>query len=376
MVRSDGGIVSAMPDAPQHISVLAHTVNGLRTGIASGEWTELMPPERALCEQLGISRSTLRRAMLKIAEEGLIDEGRSGTRRRILAKPKLGATANTRSKSVILLTRKPLPEISSVNLRLIAQLQSQLTNHGCIFRVVRIPDKVLANPEVHMKEWLGTVRGDVWILHQMPGEVQRWFNKHQQVSCILGSPAPEVDLASVEVDSLSAMTHAVATARRLRHRHIALARPSSPLVGEDQLEDRLRELSGVDVQTTVLTCPMDAGMMAVEFERLIARGRGGSQATVIICSIPEIALFALTWLQQHRIPVPGEMSVILLRSQPLLEFTSPSLAHYELNEERAVVQILPRVLDLLQSQVCATSHINLIPEFVPGGSLGPAKINK
>jgi DNA-binding LacI/PurR family transcriptional regulator len=83
-------------------------------------------------------------------------------------------------------------------------------------------------------------------------------------------------------------------------------------------------------------------------------------------------MFALTWLQRTGISVPGDVSIVLLRSQPLLNFASPSIAHYEANESRAVTQIIPRLLDLLQSQACETSHIGLISEFVAGESLGDA----
>ena len=66
---------------PKRVSLLAQSVESLRLGIAGGQWEGHLPPERALCEELEISRSTLRRAMLKIEEEGLIDSGRSGKRR-------------------------------------------------------------------------------------------------------------------------------------------------------------------------------------------------------------------------------------------------------------------------------------------------------
>ena len=80
-------------------------------------------------------------------------------------------------------------------------------------------------------------------------------------------------------------------------------------------------------------------------------------------------MFALTWLQQHGMAVPKDVSIILLRSQPLLNYASPSLTHYALNEAQSVMRISPRLLDLLHSQTCETSHIGLIPELVKGESV-------
>ena len=76
---------------------------------------------------------------------------------------------------MIWLTRDSLHEIPSVNLRLIAQLQSKLANYHCLLRVVRAPESAIANPNEYMRAWLDEHPADVWILHLMPEDVQRWF---------------------------------------------------------------------------------------------------------------------------------------------------------------------------------------------------------
>lgn len=362
-----------MPEIPQRVSLLAQAVDSLRRGIAGGEWTEVLPPERALCESLHISRSTLRRALDKIEEEGLIAKGRSGKRRRIIASPHPSSfeSGPRGTRSIVWLTRQPLLDLPSINLRLIAQLQSRLSAHDCILNVVRVPDKPLANPDAHMEDWLKELSANAWILHLMPEGVQQWFYRHQPVTCIVGSRAPGVALASIEIDSTAPLQHAVAMLRRHGHQRVGLIRPEQHLVGEERLEESLLELFEDPSLPTVLACPSDPTRMARRFKKVFASKRG-SLPTALICSTPRLALFTLTWLQQHRIPVPGQVSLIVLRSQPILDFASPSLAHYTIHEERAITQLLPRLLDLLQTHVCSTSHINLIPEFVPGDSLGAA----
>lgn len=364
-----------MAIVPQRVSLLAQTVDSLRVGIAREQWKDFLPPERILCEQLKISRSTLRRALSKIEEEGLIDLGQAGKRRQIVAKPKISATTPVfkEPRNIVWLTRVPLIEMPSINLRLIAQLQSRLSGHDCTLSVVRVPEKVIAQPEELMESWLSSFAGDAWVLHQMPVEVQQWFFEYHPTACIVGTRGEAVDLGSVEVDSSAALQHAVAMLGRFGHRRVTLVRNAQHMVGEDLLEDvflRLCKENGMSAD--VVACPMRSHELASEFERRFSSGES-QLPTALICSIPSLALFALTWLQRHQIRVPEQMSVVLLRSQPILRYTSPTLAHYAINEERAVTQILPRLLDLIQSQACATSHINLIPEFVPGESLAVAQ---
>ncbi|NWK53999.1 substrate-binding domain-containing protein [Verrucomicrobiaceae bacterium N1E253] len=362
---------------PQRVSLLAQTVDSLRSGIAHRQWIDYLPPERVLCEQMKISRSTLRRAIAKIEEEGLVDAGGSGKRRQILKCPYLDNTAKPTAahgtKSIVWLTLRAFSEMPSINLRLIAQLQSRLLPHDCSLNVVRVPEKVLQHPDELMKEWLTSFGGDVWILHQMPSEVQRWFYRNQPTACIVGTRSEGVDLASVEVDSAAALQHAVAMLGRHGHQHITLIRQAQHMVGEDQLEQLLYELCAESgKEADVLACSAQSDMLPGEFEKKFSRASAW-RSTALICSVPSVALFALTWLQRQQIQVPEQVSIILLRSQPILSYTSPRMAHYMVNEERAVTQILPRLLDLLKSQVCTTSHINLIPDYVAGETVGPAR---
>jgi len=359
---------------PKRVSLLAQSVESLRVGIASGQWQDHLPPERVLCKELEISRSTLRRAIDKIQDEGLIDEGGSGKRRSIVSKPPIRKVREVYqgAKRIVWLTRKSLHEMGSINLRLITQLQERLANYDCLLQVVRVPEKAIVDPEHYMAQWLDEQSADVWILHHMPDTVQQWFSHHRPVSCIFGSRSPDIELASVEIDSSAAIRHAVASFTRLGHQCIGLVRVDQNLVGENRIEHVfLDRFQGEEIKPIILRCPVDHALIIPQFEQLFSR-EASQRPTALICTVPHLALFTLTWLQRHRISVPENVSMVLLRSQPLLEYASPRLDHYAINEGRAVTQIFPRLLDLLQSQTCETSHIGLIPEFVSGESIAKA----
>lgn len=354
----------------KRVSLLAQAVERLRAGIASGEWTTHLPPERRLSESMKISRSTLRRAMTKIEEEGLIAVGCPGKRREIIAKPKMfeKGSDQIRIKKVIWLTCNELHEIPTVNLRSIVMMQEMLATYQCLLHVLRIPDKVLAYPESRMAGWLDEQGGDVWLLHLMPPAVQQWFYQFRPTSCIFGSRAEGVDLASVDIDTPAAMRHALAMLKRRGHKRVALVRSASDLVGENVLEAILHEQFD-ERDGTVIACPSEPERMGPIFEQVFADRGKGMAPTALVCSIPSLAMFALTWLQQNGITVPGDVSLVLLRSELLLNYSSPRITHYAINEMRTITLFFPRLVDLLESQTCETSHIGLLQELIEGESV-------
>ena len=60
----------------KRLSLVAQTVAILKEHIASGAGGERLPSERELCVQLGISRMTLRAALTRLSDEGLIGGGK------------------------------------------------------------------------------------------------------------------------------------------------------------------------------------------------------------------------------------------------------------------------------------------------------------
>lgn len=358
-----------MTNIPQRQSLLGQTVASIRLAITTGSWGDYLPAERRLCDDLKISRSTLRRALSKVEDEGLIESGSSGRRRKITYSGEILSVepgTGSKNKKVIWITRLSLSELPSITLRLIALLQNKLSAQRCMVDVVRVPERVIDNPKQYMADWLDEYDADVWVLHWMPEGVQKWFQQNQRLCCILGSPGDGVLLPSIEIDSLAAMRHSLGLLQRKGHQHIGLVREDSQLVGEIYTERILHEQAEGNFTASVYACAKDPYLIGEEFEKRWTVKE--HRPTALVCTLPHLALYALSWLQKHHIRVPEDMSIITLRSQPILEYCSTSIAHYALNEERAISELTPRLLDLLSHQTCATTPINLIPEFVSGDS--------
>ncbi|MBM3844499.1 MAG: GntR family transcriptional regulator, partial [Verrucomicrobia bacterium] len=79
---------SRVQAVPQRHSLVGQTVACLQSAIAAGQWREWLPAERALCELLQVSRSTLRRALAQLQRDGAIRAEHRTARRQRPAQPR------------------------------------------------------------------------------------------------------------------------------------------------------------------------------------------------------------------------------------------------------------------------------------------------
>jgi DNA-binding GntR family transcriptional regulator len=59
-------------ELPRRTSLVAQVADILRRRLETGEWKERLPGEHSICEQLQVSRFTLRQALAILAREGRV----------------------------------------------------------------------------------------------------------------------------------------------------------------------------------------------------------------------------------------------------------------------------------------------------------------
>lgn len=369
-----------MPEQPQRLSLLAQAIELIRDGIQQGRWLEALPQERLLCEELNISRSTLRRALVEIENMGLIVPGERGVRRKISKHSLFQKTIKPESprekKQLAWLTSEEPDRLPSMIKGLYMETQKRLERHHCEVSMVTLPRLPLLHPDKHLASWIQDFPKDAWVLHSMPDAVQRWFSDHQRNAYLFSNKAEGVELGSISIDNTAALKHGVHMFQRLGHQHIGLVKKPSSFVGELQMEDCFLNSLGDpnSGQASIITCPEHRQEIEQIFSKIFLSNRN-NHPTALFCTVPQLAAFSLTWLQQHQFKIPEQVSIVALRSQPFMKFLCPKLAYYSINEQLIVPAALPQMLDLIQTGSCSISDTELVPDFIEGESLAQKLIS-
>ncbi|MFC4991273.1 substrate-binding domain-containing protein [Rubritalea tangerina] len=363
-----------MPYRAQRLSVLAQTIELIRDGILSGRWKDALPQERLLCEQLNVSRSTLRRALPKIQSLGLIEDGQRGVRRKIIlpnGSQHVPHSEKSDKARIIWLTRDEIDTLPNIIKTLYIELQKRLEQQSCELRILTIPHKPFNEPEKYLAEWLGEQSASAWILHSMPDKVQVWFSNKQVPAFIFGNKAPNIELGAINIDNGPAITHAVHSLRKLKHSHLGLLRSSEDLVGENNSEKSFLDALEANETPYILNASSHNDELHTLFSRVYSKAKKASP-TALICTLPHFALFAMTWLAKHKIDVPQHVSIVLLRPAETSDYIYPPISHYKVSEHTIVPAALPALMDLVHTQVSPQREISLVPEFYHGQTIAKA----
>jgi len=100
----------------QKTSVVEQVARAIREEITSGKCRGWLPTERALCEQVRVSRRTLRCALDQLKRQGLVS-ARVGVGTEVLREIKAAATVPAGGDSVGLLMPEPIDVLPAVVLR-------------------------------------------------------------------------------------------------------------------------------------------------------------------------------------------------------------------------------------------------------------------
>ena len=177
---------------PEKKSLVARSVEVLREHIASGDWGTYLPPEVELATRMQIGRNTLRRALSQLTTEGLIEEGCSGRRRRILSKPSSEAVPT--SHPIYFLSPAQPDRYPPFVLRLIDEIRLLLHEAGYRLQPITCKAFQLNQPAKVLNRLVDQHPASAWILHCCNEPIQRYFSENQLPSVVLGMPYPDTAL--------------------------------------------------------------------------------------------------------------------------------------------------------------------------------------
>ena len=346
-------------EMPHRQNLVESTVQVLVSRLDSGRWTGFLPGERALCEELQVSRPTLRKALEVLEREGRVEVAQ-GCRRRITG-GQAGGKPSARKNIIGILSPLPLKSLSPFTLFCIDEVRSALAKSGY---QLEFHNFCASNkPARALERLVHSSPCALWILLLAAPPVQKWFSA-QKVPCIVaGSCAPEESLPSVDIDYYAACRHAAGVFRRKGHDRLALVIPSGGLIGD--LDSEAGFCAGLKNGHSPVVLRHDGTRESIilQVERCL---RLPEPPTGFLVARSAHAVTVLMLLVRRGYKLPTQAAIISRDDDTFLNFVTPNIARYNSDPAKFSRQLMRIILQMVHSGAPPKRPVKLMPRFHPG----------
>lgn len=335
----------------------------------SGVWGRQMPGEIALCNELQISRVTLRAALEQLKREGWFTSGRG--RRRMLVNRQTIKEVPVAKTAVALLS--PIPRQSmpaGVILQLVA-LRECLESVGHELSVVTSSAAYSQHPGRALEALHREHRPACYILYLSTGAMQRWFLE-RKISCLItGSCHPNVELPSIDIDYAAVCHHAVGRLVAAGKSNLALLMPHSDQAGNLESArgflDAGSQLAHKKVNTFVANHDGTVESICRTIDRTI---QGTMPCNGLLVAKPPHVMTTICHLLRRGVRIPEEVSVISRDADPALDNLVPSVACYQTDPAKFARRVARIVIDTINNGPRPHFVKRMMPTFFAGRTLG------
>ena len=356
-----------MKQLPHKTSLVSQTAAILREEILSGAWEKWLPGEHELCAELQVSRVTLRAALDQLRREGRVRSSR-GKRREVVNAPKRRASS---SREVAVLMPASLETTEPFTMFWIDSLREQLGAAGYHLGVHARRAAYSRHPARTLTTLMERVRPAAWVLCDSTAQIQHRFSASAVPCVIAGSRHSGVNLPSVDVNYRVACRHAVGQFLAKGHHRLVFINPASGLAGD--LESEVGFLEGAaqtkraDLETRIIRHDSTTAGVCRELAALLRRP---NPPTGFLVSLPTHVLTVMGYLMSHGHRFPRDVTLISRDSSSVLLHMYPGVARYEAKPAFHARKLSKAVLALVRGEVVAATEHKIIPQFIPGESLG------
>ncbi|MDB6124646.1 MAG: hypothetical protein JWQ71_3639 [Pedosphaera sp.] len=353
--------------SPKRLSLVAQTVAILKEHIASSSGGERLPSERELCVQLGVSRMTLRAALARLADEGLIRGGKG--QRHLMVHVKPGQNPTAASRNVVVLSPVLLQAVDPRVLFWIDELREALSKEDYKLDFLNQRNCYADHPGHALEELTSRLRPAAWLLFLSTYAMQEWFSTRGLPAVIPGSRYEGVRLPSVDVDYRATCRHAVGRFLAKGHHCLALLNPRSVSAGDVESELAFREAgaaAGSEVEAIVAHHDGTVAGICARLDRLLERK---VRPSAFLVSRPTHALTALGYLVQRGLRFPKETVLIARDHDSFLQCVVPSIARYQIEPLIFAHKLSRVVLEMASGGNALPRDYRIIPRLVSGDTL-------
>ena len=352
-------------------SVADQAAVALRDSIRQGVWGEILPGEHELARRLSISRPTVRAALARLAEDGIITI-KKGCRTRVRASRR--ADLSGVPPTVCLVAPFSRESLGMSGHPVLMEMRARFAVQGIGWEEVF--DRTLGgrHPEARLASIVNGRRHVCWLLLSASATIQRWFAQARVPTLVLGSCHAGVALPSVDVNYYAIGWHAAGCLAKNGHRRVALVLPHRSLAGDLACLRGLSEYihqRGTQIAVVEVTAgPSRAGLLAT-LDRVL---RSAIPATAVFCVHVEHMLMVLVHLLKTGRRVPQDVSLMCRETRVAVDLGLPEMTRYR-SPAAKQARLAVRIAQSMLSGHHPTTAPNLImPAFVPGETLASTAV--
>lgn len=334
----------------ERTSLVDRTAAALLAALRAGQWAGLLPGVRVLCATLKVSPPTLQAATARLVEQGVLVS--RGSRRKLeiaadAASEKRNASPPRKSstgKRVLCLTDNTLEQMAHQRLEILTQLRVRHRHWDLRHRVMNYRDARV--PHRQWDELLRTEEPDHLIVFAGNPVVAQWAKSRGVPVVFIGGDSLPVKVPTVGFTPLTMVSEAVRELLRLGHRDICL-----PMLG---LFPRLEEAQRASFRSLLeeVGVTFDPAWHTPSSPQSSADILTNTMDLVAARAMPT-AIIAMSWdqfvtihcfLSRHRLRIPEDVSVIVLRGSASMEWFRPALTHFAMSAVSAC-RVVQRWID-------------------------------
>ena len=309
-------------EVPQRTTLVSQTITVLERSLIDARWTGQLPSQHELCNQLMISRTTLRAALQELARRGLVDV-RQGCPMKIRKRPIAPPPSRELTRVVVLLPQ-PLWRLRPSVARWVSELRPLLLSSDLELVLVEGGHPYRTQPAAHLEKLVLSHPRSAWVLFVSTLGMQQWFAARRLPVVLVGSVFPGLDLPSIEYDHAAIAQHAAATLAAAGHTRTAILLQNTGSAADAMTCDDFAAArpSGTPAP---LVLEHDGSLTQIE-SRLRRLARLPDRPTAVFVSKSHAIPAALTILPRMGLQLPRDLSVICREDDPFLEYLVPAVA--------------------------------------------------